>query len=193
MFRELRDIQGLVRTFLQQVILPGDSVLDATAGRGRDTLFLAECVGPTGKVYALDIQEQALTETRLLLRDKGVADRVIMHCLDHARCREVIPERLRAVIFNLGYLPGGNHRIVTTKESTVKGIEEALLLLQVGGLVMLTVYRGHPGAEEEVCGLENFLTFLPKRDYSVLEGRYLNQGEKNPYWVMVQKNREVEK
>ena len=48
MFRELRDIQGLLRTFLQQVILPGNSVLDATAGQGRDTLFLAECVGPTG-------------------------------------------------------------------------------------------------------------------------------------------------
>ncbi|HWQ89850.1 MAG TPA: class I SAM-dependent methyltransferase [Desulfitobacteriaceae bacterium] len=192
MLREIRDIQGLLRTFLQQVILPGDSVLDATAGRGRDTLFLAECVGPKGKVYALDIQEQALTATSLLLQDKGMTDRVIMHCLDHARCREVITERLRAVIFNLGYLPGSNHRIVTMKDSTIKGIEEALTLLHVGGLVVLTVYRGHPGAEEEYCGLEKFLTSLSKEDYSVLEGLYLNQGKKSPYWVMVQKNRGVE-
>ncbi len=41
--------------------------------------------------------------------------------------------------------------------------------------------------------LRDIQGLLPKQDYSVLEGRYLNQGEKSPYWVMVQKNREVEK
>jgi SAM-dependent methyltransferase len=193
MFRELRDIQGLVRGFLRQVILPGDSVLDATAGRGRDALFLAECVGPAGKVYALDIQEEALKETHLLLQAKGMADRVNLYCLDHARCREVIKEQLRAVIFNLGYLPGSDHRIVTRRDSTVKGLQEALELLQAGGLAALTVYRGHPGAEEEAEGLKEFLASLCKQDYSVLEGRYINQGKKSPYWVMVQKNRGVKK
>ncbi|MHB8124088.1 MAG: tRNA (mnm(5)s(2)U34)-methyltransferase [Desulfitobacteriaceae bacterium] len=191
MIRELRDIQGLLRSFLQPLILPGDNVLDATAGRGRDTLFLAECVGPTGRVYALDIQEQAIQETSRLLFDKGMTDRVLLYCLDHARCREVIPDRLRAVIFNLGYLPGSDHSIVTLKESTLRGIQEALKLLQVGGLLALTVYRGHPGAEDEATVIEKLLTSLPKSYYSTLEGRYLNQGEKSPYWIMVQKNGEV--
>lgn len=190
MIRELRDIQGLLRAFLQPLILPGDKVMDATAGRGRDTLFLAECVGPTGKVYALDIQEQALAETHRLLSDKGMADRVSLHCLDHARCREVVTEELRAVIFNLGYLPGSDHRIVTLKHSTIKGIAEALMLLQAGGLLVLTVYRGHSGAEEESAGVNKFLKTLPKRIYSVLKGCYINQGEKSPYWIMVQKNKE---
>lgn len=190
MIRELRDIQGLLRFFLQQLILPGDNVLDATAGKGRDTLFLAECVGPSGKVYALDIQEQALHETRRLLFDKGVADRVLLYCLDHARCREVVTDQLRAVIFNLGYLPGSDHSIVTLKESTLRGIQEALKLLQVGGFLVITVYRGHPGAEDEANAIEKLLSSLPKSYYSTLEGRYSNQGEKSPYWIMVQKNGE---
>jgi SAM-dependent methyltransferase len=190
MIRDLRDIQGLLRAFLQPLILPGDKVMDATAGLGRDTLFLAECVGPTGKVYALDIQKQALAETRRLLSDRGMADRVSLHCLDHARCREVITDRLRAVIFNLGYLPGSDHSIVTLKESTIRGVAEALLLLQAGGLLVLTVYRGHAGAEDESSGINKFLMTLPKRNYSILEGHYINQGEKSPYWIMVQKNRE---
>ncbi|HWQ72515.1 MAG TPA: class I SAM-dependent methyltransferase [Desulfitobacteriaceae bacterium] len=190
MIRELRDIQGLLRAFLQPLILPGDKVMDATAGLGRDTLFLAECVGPTGKVYALDIQEQALAGTRRLLSEKGMAERVSLHCLDHARCREVITERLRAVIFNLGYLPGSDHTIVTLKESTIKGMAEALILLQAGGLLVLTVYRGHAGAADEAKGIQEFLKTLPKQNYSVLEGRYINQGNKSPYWIMVQKNRE---
>ncbi|MDD2234189.1 MAG: class I SAM-dependent methyltransferase [Desulfitobacteriaceae bacterium] len=97
--RELRDIQGLLRAFLQPLILPGDKVMDATAGRGRDTLFLSECVGPTGKVYALDIQEQALAETHRLLSDKGMADRVAFvlprpcplsgGCYGPAACRDL--------------------------------------------------------------------------------------------------------
>lgn len=188
--RELRDIQGILRTFLQPLILPGDKVMDATAGLGRDTIFLAECVGPTGKVYALDIQEQAIAETHRLLLEKGMADQVSLHCLDHARCREVISDRLRAVIFNLGYLPGSDHTIVTLKESTIRGIAEALVLLQKGGLLVLTVYRGHAGAEDESSGINEFLMTLPKRNYSILEGCYINQGKKSPYWIMVQKNRE---
>jgi predicted O-methyltransferase YrrM len=190
MIRELRDIQGILRTFLQPLILPGDIVMDATAGLGRDTLFLAECVGPTGKVYALDIQEKALAETHRLLLEKGMADRVSLHCLDHARCREVITDQLQVVIFNLGYLPGSDHAIVTLKESTIRAIKEALILLKAGGLLALTVYRGHTGAEDESSAINKFLITLPKRKYSVLEGRYINQGEKSPCWIMVQKNRE---
>ena len=189
MIREIRDIQGLLRLFLQPLILPGDTVMDATAGRGRDTLFLAECVGASGKVYALDVQEEALLETRRLLTDKWMVDRVLLYCLDNDRCREIITDQLRAVIFNLGYLPGSDHKIITQKESTLRGIQEALILLQVGGLLAITVYSGHVGAAEEAYAVEKLLSTLPK-SYSTLEGRYLNQGEKSPFWIMVQKNGE---
>ncbi len=39
-----------------QVVQAGDTVVDATAGNGHDTLFLAKLVGPSGAVYAIDVQ-----------------------------------------------------------------------------------------------------------------------------------------
>lgn len=39
-----------------QVLQRGDTAVDATCGHGHDTLALAELVGPTGRVYALDLQ-----------------------------------------------------------------------------------------------------------------------------------------
>ena len=52
-----------VHTLLQRAITPGDVVIDATAGNGRDTVFLAGRVCPTGTVYAFDIQEPAFPAT----------------------------------------------------------------------------------------------------------------------------------
>ena len=58
-------------TLLQEVVKPGQTVVDATMGNGHDTELLATLVGPEGKVYAFDIQEQAVTTTkeRLLAKD----------------------------------------------------------------------------------------------------------------------------
>ena len=48
-------------------IKPGDTVIDATCGTGKDTVVLARAVGDEGSVYAFDIQKSAhlLTEARL--------------------------------------------------------------------------------------------------------------------------------
>ena len=52
---------------VQKVLKPGDWAIDATAGNGKDTLFLAKTVTKSGQVFAFDIQDQALEMTRNLL------------------------------------------------------------------------------------------------------------------------------
>ena len=42
---------------------PGETVVDATAGNGHDTIFLSRLVGPSGRVIAFDIDPQARIET----------------------------------------------------------------------------------------------------------------------------------
>ncbi len=44
--------------------------IDATAGTGKDTVFLAKLVGEKGRVISMDIQEMAIEQTkkRLLKR-----------------------------------------------------------------------------------------------------------------------------
>lgn len=190
MISEIRQIQSLLHDFLNSALTEGDIVVDATAGRGRDTLFLAQCVGASGKVYAFDIQQAALTETKGLLLAHDMAERVQLFGLDHARMGEMVQEKIQAVIFNLGYLPGGDHHIVTQPESTMKGIQAGLTLLKKSGVLVLTVYRGHSGALAEAEQVHKFLSSLPKKEFSVLEGHYINQGDNSPYWVIVQKTGE---
>jgi ubiquinone/menaquinone biosynthesis C-methylase UbiE len=53
-------------------IKPGDVVADVGAGSGYFTFRLSECVGPKGKVYANDIQQEMLDIIAKRMKDKGV-------------------------------------------------------------------------------------------------------------------------
>lgn len=189
MSERLQDIQSFLREVLRPRIQFGDTVLDMTAGRGRDTLFLAQAVGPGGKVHAFDIQSTALAETRRLLEQEGVADWVTLYEADHARVQEFISEPVNLAMFNLGYLPGSDHSVTTQAKSTLRALQGVLKLLIENGILALTIYRGHPGGAEEASAVQEFLKMLPPKNYSVLEGQYINQGDKTPYWVLVQKKR----
>lgn len=185
----LQDIQGFLREMLASRIEQGDTVLDLTAGLGRDTLFLAQAVGSKGRVHAFDIQAAALAETRRLLEEEGVIKWVALHEADHARVQEFVSEPVNLAMFNLGYLPGSDHSVTTQAKSTLLALRGVLRLLAENGILALTVYRGHSGAEEEAAAVQKFLTSLPRKNYSVLEGQYINQGDKAPYWILVQKKR----
>ncbi|NLO96919.1 MAG: methyltransferase domain-containing protein [Peptococcaceae bacterium] len=185
----MQDIQTLLRNYLKAVILPGDLVVDATAGRGRDTLFLAQCVGDNGKVYAFDIQEEALASTRELINKHGWERRVKIIKASHSQISAYVPPGIKAAVFNLGYLPGSSSKVVTRAETTVQAVKQALNLHTYKGLMVITVYRAHDHALEESEALLNYLTSLEKKEFCVLQGIYLNQKELSPYWIIIEKNR----
>ena len=58
---------------IRQVVRPGDVAIDATAGNGHDTRFLAELVGQTGHVFAIDLQQEALQRTAALVGEAELA------------------------------------------------------------------------------------------------------------------------
>lgn len=188
--RGIQDTQTILRNYLSNVIKCGDIVVDATAGKGRDTLFLAECVGSEGRVYAFDIQNEAIRATRELLINHGKLDRVQLLHESHIEIARFVPKGIRAVLFNLGYLPGSDHLVTTKPDTTVRSIQEALNLLSYKGIIAITVYRGHEGGLEESKTILEYVSMISRKDFSVLQGIYLNQGELSPYWIMIQKNRE---
>ena len=53
--------------FIRQQVQEGDLCIDATMGNGNDTLLLSQLCGTSGKVYAFDIQKQALEATQAKL------------------------------------------------------------------------------------------------------------------------------
>ena len=61
----------LAHKFVSEHVKPGDFCIDATAGKGRDTVFLCELVKESGKVLAFDIQPDAIAQTTALIAEKG--------------------------------------------------------------------------------------------------------------------------
>ena len=185
---ELKSARYLAREVLLRAVRPGDAVIDATMGNGHDTLLLCEAVGPQGRVYAFDIQSRALEATEARLREAGVSGRAKLFCLGHEHLAEKVPEKVRAAVFNLGWLPGGDHRVTTRRETTLRAVESALELLIPLGVAVICVYPGHPEGDLERKELQAYLSALSNREYNVLHQRFLNAAEGAPECFVVQKN-----
>ncbi len=145
-----------------------DSVaIDMTCGNGNDTLYLAE---RCRFVYGIDIQEEAINNTDMLLKKDGLDNYELIKC-DHKDIRDYINEKADLIVYNLGYLPKGNKDITTTADSTVTSLEHALELLKVNGLISIMIYWGHPQGKTE---REAVLGFIEKLDGSVYHVAYLS-------------------
>ena len=166
---------------------PGDAAIDATAGNGYDTLFLARRVGESGRVFAFDLQPQALRQARARLQAAGLAARVTWHCLGHEHMDRVIPRswhpRLRAAMFNLGYLPHGDKRLTTTAATTLAALERAIGLLAPGGRISLIAYTGHPGGMEECEAVRQWLGRQP--DDLLSWHTLVPEGHRKPPWLFL--------
>lgn len=180
---------ALTHDFMARYVRPGDLCIDATAGRGRDTVLLARLAGPEGRVIALDIQPEAVEATQALVRREGVADRVEVRLLDH-REMGCLAENgtVGCVAFNLGWLPGGDHRVHTAAETTIPALEAALELLRPGGVISLCLYYGKETGYEERDRVLKWLETVDDRRYSVLCLTFPNRRNDPPIPVFILKN-----
>lgn len=151
----------LLHVLLDDIIQAGDTVIDATAGNGHDTVFLAEAVGEAGRVIAIDIQAEAISSTRRALEEKRLENRVELHEGSHAELAQYVAENsVTAVVFNLGYLPGADHAVVTQVDSTLQALAGSVCVLKEGGVLAVVCYPGHEGGDVESARVESFLRGL---------------------------------
>ena len=190
---ELKSARYLARDVILQAVFPGDTAVDATMGNGHDTLMLCEAVGPEGHVYAFDVQAQAVEETGKRLREHGVDGRAELIRAGHEHMAEYVKGPVRAVMFNLGWLPGGDHSVTTRWETTRRAVESALDLLAPMGVLVICAYPGHAEGEREKQELAAFLSGLSNRQYNVLHQRFLNAGDGAPECFVIQKQNGGEK
>lgn len=177
---------GLAHLMLEKRVKEGDTVIDATAGNGHDTVFLAQKVGDAGKVHAFDIQEQAIMSTRKRLENEKLLHRVILHHASHTEIAHV-GERIEAAVFNLGYLPGSDKAIITQPESTCAALAASLSLLRPGGIVVIVAYEGHEGGKREAAAVKQFAQKLPVDTYVVGQFEQINAQNNPPFLLVIEK------
>lgn len=184
---ELKSARFIAADSLRRFLLPGDTVVDATMGNGHDTLMLCELVGESGHVHAFDVQAQAVENTRMRLEEAGVLERAELHLTGHEHMADYIKEPVQAIMFNLGWLPGGNKEITTRWETTKIAVTSALKLLEVGGICIVCVYPGHEAGDYEREQLTKMFVALKPQDFNVLHHRFINAGPGAPECYILQK------
>lgn len=185
---------------LKDIIKTNDVVVDATMGNGYDTQFLAEL---GAKVYAFDVQEEALNATEKRLDDAGIKNQIFEKNLSnlltepsvnlvlsgHEKLSEYVKEPIKAAIFNLGYLPKTDKSVVTRADTTLTALDALTNQLVVGGRIAIMIYYGHEGGMEEKDAVIKWTSNLPQKDWEVTSYAPLNQIHTPPILVLIEKRK----
>jgi tRNA1(Val) A37 N6-methylase TrmN6 len=160
---------NVAHNLIREVLQPGDTAVDATVGNGYDTLFLAGQVAPSGQVFGFDIQQAAIESTRNQFQQTHNPDMLTLIHASHADMADNIPVHqhgtISAIMFNLGYLPGGDKSIITRTASTITALQSASRLLSSKGIITVMAYPGHSGGDLETDRVKNWCEQLDKNDF----------------------------
>lgn len=184
----------LAHYYWQLHLKPGDSAIDATCGNGHDTAFLAQiCLSaPSGRVYGFDIQPQALENTQNRLQSilsSEQLNQVHLFLSSHtelAKAQTASGSAIKLIVYNLGYLPGGNKTETTFANSTLESLQSACEILSPGGLISITCYPGHPAGAIEEQALLDYTSSLSRPAWNCCHHRWINR-QNAPSLLLMQK------
>ncbi|MBE6062908.1 MAG: rRNA methylase [Clostridium butyricum] len=181
MFKYVGDISEISHYVIDKFLDNKGIAVDATLGNGHDTDFLADRFN---KVYSFDIQECACTSYEKKNRKN-------VHIINdsHEKIKEYVKEQVDCIMYNLGFLPGGNKNITTMHESSLKSIKDGLEILKNGAIMSIAVYRGHDEGKLEENIIIDYVKKLPKNKYGVMEHCFLNRSETSPMLLIIEKNK----
>ena len=171
----LTQVTEFAQAMISQYLQDGDKVIDCTMGNGHDTLFLANRVGIDGKVISFDIQARALEITKKMIEDNKLDDSVVLIHDSHENIDLYVKDKIAGAMFNLGYLPGGDHNLATKAHSTIHALKKCLFLLKPKGAITIVIYYGHGEGNEEKEGILDYVKVLNPSLFHVIKVEYFNQ------------------
>ena len=184
----LKNALAFGHQLLNDQVEKGDLVIDATLGNGKDALFLSNLVGEEGQLVGFDVQAQALEKTQERLEAGSCRAKTNLFLDGHENMTSYCQkDSAKAIVFNLGYLPGSDKTLTTQAQTTIKAVAAGLNILQPGGLMTLMVYTGHPEGQVEKEALEDYLQGLDQNSYTVFKYQPLNQKNTPPYLLAIEK------
>ena len=150
--------------------------------------LLCRLAGAGGQVLAFDIQKTALWNTAKRLQESGAPDNYRLILDSHSHMEQYADaDSISCIVFNFGYLPGGDHALATRPDTSIAAIEQGLRLLKKGGLMSLCIYSGKDSGFEERDALLAFLKELDPKKYLVVLSSYYNRPNDPPVPVLVRK------
>lgn len=186
----IKNIVAITHQIMKTTVAAGDAVLDATVGKGNDTVFMAQLVGQTGRVYGCDIQAKALELATKRLATEGLLDRTTLFHSGHEHIGALLPDavKLKLAVFNLGYLPTGDKAIITQPQTTIAAIQQVLPRLPAGGVILIAAYIGHEGGHAEYSGVLDYLSHLPQNQYHIGKFEFINQENMPPKLLILERS-----
>ncbi len=183
----MTDLLTLQKSFILAHLKEGDACADFTMGNGHDTAFLSKTVGENGHVWAFDIQASALESTKKTLDSEGCPENYTLINDSHHNASKYIDRKIKAGMFNLGYLPGsGNKSLTTKRETTLPAVKGAIELLDSDGILLVAVYPGHEEGYLEGLMLEEHFETVSRFEMSISRFQIVNSPT-SPYFFIVEK------
>ncbi len=179
MFKYVSDISNLAHYIIERFVDNKDIAIDATLGNGYDTDFLSE---KFNKVYSFEIQKEAC-DTYV----ENKKDNVAIINDSHHKFKEYIKENVDCIIYNLGFLPGGNKEITTTVDTTLLSIKDGVEILNSGGIIAIAIYIGHDQGKIEENAIMSYVGGLEKDKYGVIQHKYVNRSKYAPILIVIEK------
>ncbi len=180
------DLLQLQKQFILNHLREGDTAVDFTMGNGHDTEFLSKTVGNGGRVFAFDVQQQALDSTAANLKAAGCPENYTLILDSHHKVKDYVQGPIRAGMFNLGYLPGSDKSVTTMRATTMPAIEAAIDLLDHGGVLLVAVYPGHAEGDAEGKMLLDYFATLDRHVICCTLIRILNSPT-SPFFIVIEK------
>ena len=162
---------NMAHNAIKEHVKLNDIVIDATLGNGHDTLFLTQQVGPLGLVFGFDIQQSAIESTIERIKIHSHLDCLRLFHTSHENMTDKIPQqfhgKISAIMFNLGYLPGGDKSIITSSDSTLNTLNTACSLISDRGIITVLAYPGHKGGDVETTNIKTWCEQLNKNHFHI--------------------------
>lgn len=186
MFKIVEFSHLLIKEYYERYKHSNMTFIDATCGRGNDTIYMARLLENSGIVYSYDIQNIAIEYTKQELLKQNITN-VILKLESHENISEI---DIDLIIYNLGYLPNGDKTITTKATTTIASLKKVLTLMELNPkmLIILVIYPGHDEGSKESITIDNFVKDLPSTEYLVT--KYLNYNRpKSPYVITISKDK----
>ena len=144
-----KSILNKVRQIIDKNLKENDIAVDMTTGNGNDTLYLCNALNK-GFVFGFDTQGVAINNTYKLLKDNKKENYKLFN-ESHENINVTLKDykgKISLILFNLGYLPNGNKKIMTNHISTVNAIKNSFEMLNNKGIILSVIYPHEEGKKE---------------------------------------------